>query len=122
EEGDWEYRSRRWRKDFNASGVESVHLQEKENGRSSKWVMCGDKQQSDAREQAGEHCGIGSSNQDGFGCDWGRGCGSVKNQDCNERFRDKSHFTCYMLHVTCVMNEIENRERGSGQDREDHQD
>ncbi|XP_035835712.1 uncharacterized protein LOC118483984 [Helianthus annuus] len=42
-----------------------------------------------------KHCGVGSSNQDDFGCGQGRGRGSVRGRDGNERFRDKSHVKCY---------------------------
>ncbi|GJR23456.1 ribonuclease H-like domain-containing protein [Tanacetum coccineum] len=65
----------------------------------SKRVMCGDKQQPGAPgagEQASELYDVGSSNRDGFGCDRGRGRGSVKSRDGNEHFRDKSYVTCYM--------------------------
>ncbi|KAD0845374.1 hypothetical protein E3N88_43637 [Mikania micrantha] len=42
-----------------------------------------------------KHCGVGSSNRDDFGRGQGRGRGSVKGREGNERFRDKSHVKCY---------------------------
>ncbi|KAJ0908882.1 putative RNA-directed DNA polymerase [Helianthus annuus] len=42
-----------------------------------------------------KHCGVGSSNRDDFRRGRGRGRGSVRGRDGNERFRDKSHVKCY---------------------------
>ncbi|XP_023732958.1 uncharacterized protein LOC111880778 [Lactuca sativa] len=50
---------------------------------------------SEEKSHVCKHCGNGSSNRDDFGRDQGRGRGSGRSRDGNERVRDKSHVKCY---------------------------
>ncbi|GKB68240.1 zinc finger, CCHC-type containing protein [Tanacetum coccineum] len=50
---------------------------------------------SEGKSHGCKRCGNGGSNREGFGRDRGRGRGSWKSRDGNERVRDKSHVKCY---------------------------